>query len=221
MNLRTFNRPRLRSPAALRRAFTLIELLVVVTIIILVSAVILANDNKFGGQALLQNLAYDIALSVREAQVYGISVARVGSTSNFSAGYGMHFSMGNPTTYDLFADTKNAASQPVPDGIYEIGEDVSPSPYSIGRGFYIIKLCVTPSSGVEDCTPTKLDILFIRPEPDAYISKNGAALTFDGNGNVVGGSPYVDARIVLTSPRGDYMSVLVSSNGQISVDNQN
>ena len=204
----------------MRSGFTLIELLVVVGVIILVSAVMLANNNKFGGQALLQNLAYDIALSVREAQVYGISVKQ-NSQGTFSSGYGMHFDMSHPATYNLFSDFKNASGQLVSDGIYEAGEDVPPSPYVIGQNFSINKLCVTPASGVEDCTVAKLDILFIRPEPDAYISKNSAALTFDANGNVVGGSPYPSARIVVTSPRGDFMSIVVSANGQISVNNLN
>ena len=57
-----------------RRGFTLIELLVVVAIIVVITGLILANSNKFGGQTMLQNLSYDIALSLREAQVYGISV---------------------------------------------------------------------------------------------------------------------------------------------------
>jgi prepilin-type N-terminal cleavage/methylation domain-containing protein len=201
-----------------RQGFTLIELLVVVAVIILVSAVIFANNNRFGGAALLQNLAYDIALSVREAQVYGISVKQ-NSQGTFSAGYGMHFALANSTTYNLFSDFKNGAGQLSSDGLYEAGEDVKPSPYKIGRSYYISKLCVTPASGPpEICSPTvqKIDILFIRPDPDAYISINSTALTFV-NGVVVGGSPNMQARIVVASPRGDFMSVIVSQNGQISV----
>src|ERR1700677_1752618 len=138
------NSKRVIRPSRRSSGFTLIELLVVVGIIILISAVILANTNKFGGQTLVQNLAYDIALSVREAQVYGISVEE-NSQGSFNAGYGMHFDLSNPTTYNLFSDFKNGAGQLIPDGIYEAGEDVRPSPYTIGQGFYISKLCVTPA----------------------------------------------------------------------------
>jgi prepilin-type N-terminal cleavage/methylation domain-containing protein len=211
-----------------QRGFTLMELLVVVAIIIVISALMLASTNKFGGESQLQNLAYDIALSVREAQVYGISVQRVGTSgTNFNAGYGMHFDMANYTTYNLFADVAQ-------DGLYQVTymttpEDVQPSPYSIGQGFYISKLCATPiSTGTEICTGssptsvTRLDILFIRPEPDAYISINGLPpLTFDSNNNVIGGSQYSQARIVVGSPRGDFMSVVISTNGQITVNNTN
>jgi len=197
--------------------FTLIELLVVIGIITIVSALIFADNNRFGGQALLDNLAYDIALSVREAQVYGISVRQT-TAGQFNSGYGMHFNINTPalqTTYNLFADSKNATNQPVPDGIYEPGEDVSPSPFIIGRGFYITQLCVTNAVG-EDCASAKsLDILYVRPEPDAYISINGT-LQYDVGGNLLPSS-YTQARIVVTSPRGDSMNILVLSNGQISV----
>src|SRR3989338_1063071 len=61
------------------KGFTLIELLVVTGVIIVVSGVVLANQNKFGGQVLLQNFAYDVEISIRQAQVYGLAVARSGS----------------------------------------------------------------------------------------------------------------------------------------------
>jgi prepilin-type N-terminal cleavage/methylation domain-containing protein len=193
----------------LRRGFTLIELLVVVAIIVVITGLILANTNKFGGQTLLQNLAYDIALSLREAQVYGISVRS--DNGAYNSGYGMHFDMNNPTTYNLFADAAQT-------GVYAAGEDVKPSPYVIGQSFQISKLCITSFAGIEDCTVTTLDILFIRPEPDACISPNGTV-------DVTNGYTYActsnvqSARIVLTSPRGGFMNVIVYANGQISVQN--
>jgi prepilin-type N-terminal cleavage/methylation domain-containing protein len=196
-----------QTSSAFRRAgFTLIELLVVVAIIIVITGVILANTNKFGGQTLLQNLSYDIALSLREAQVYGLSVRS--NNGNFKSGYGMHFDINTPTTYNLFADVAQ-------NGVYQAGEDVAPSPYAIGQNF---KLCDT-TGGTEFCSGiTKLDILFIRPEPDACISYNSAVF-------VTGGSSYActsiiqSARIVVTSPRGGFMNVIIYANGQISVQN--
>src|SRR3989344_3825107 len=80
------------------RGFTLIELLVVTAILGIVSTLVLANNTRFGGAVLLENLAYEIGLSVRKAQVYGIAVRRFGET-DFSAGYGIHFNSAMPTTY--------------------------------------------------------------------------------------------------------------------------
>ena len=189
-----------------KKGFTLIELLVVVAIIVMVSAAIFANTNKFGGQTLLQNLAYDIALSVREAQVYGISVQ--GSTGNFNTGYGMHFDTTHTTTYHLFDDIQV-------NGVYDatpVSEDVKPSPYTIGQGFYISGLCAPAIP----CTPvTSLDVIFIRPEPDAWI--NATCSVINGVESCSNGT--ASASITVTSPRGGTMRVIIYANGQISVLN--
>jgi prepilin-type N-terminal cleavage/methylation domain-containing protein len=192
------------------RAFTLIELLVVTAIIVVVTAIILANNNRFGGVVLLQNLAYDIALSVRQAQVYGISVERYGQTASFSSGYGVDFNLSSPNTYVLFADTSN-------NGLYDCSSPGDASceliqATTISQGYAIQSLCATPAQGVESCSGvTSIDVLFKRPEPDAWISINGASCT----GNLA--ACQESARIVLQSPRGDTMGVTIDANGQIAV----
>lgn len=199
-------RSSLRAGAAL--GFTLIELLVVTGILTVVTSLILFNNNRFGGAILLENLAYDIALSIRQAQVYGIAVRRFG-TSNFSIGYGMHFETASPTTYVLFADalSANGLYDGCPDSIScELVESTE-----ILRGYRVADLCAIPSGGgAEVCGLTKLDILFKRPEPDAYISANGVS----GTANPV--ALQERGRIVLESPRGDRLSVIVEIAGQIA-----
>jgi prepilin-type N-terminal cleavage/methylation domain-containing protein len=192
------------------KGFTLIELLVVTAIIVLISSVVLANNNRFGGVVLLQNLAYNIALSIRQAQVYGISTARFQSTSNFSAGYGMHFDLSSPDTYLLFADAIT------PNGMYDCPQPQTDNcelvqSTNISNGYGINQLCVTASSGAENCSVQKLDVLFKRPEPDAWISADGTSCTLDNTACQEG------ARIVLIAPSGDIMNVTVEANGQISV----
>ena len=153
---------------------------------------------RFGGAITLRNLAYDIALSIREAQIYGISVRRFG-TSDFTSGYGMHFRTSSPTSYILFADAITANG--LYDGSGELVESIA-----IGRGFEITDICVVVGiESTETCGVSKLDILFERPEPDAQIR-------FDD-----GVSLNQRARIVLESPRGDTANVLVEATGQISV----
>lgn len=193
----------------LSSGFTLIELLVVSAIIVIVSGLILAQHNLFGGRVQLQNFAYDLALSVRQAQSYGIAVRRF-STATFNAGYGLHFDTTSPTTYVLFADLALPAT-----GMYDPNH--SPSELvqsnSITRGYVISQICVTPQSGSESCTPsipTSLDVFFIRPEPDAWISNNSSCLL---NRSLCA----QQARIVIRSPQGDTMNVIIASNGQISV----
>lgn len=168
----------------------------------IVSSVILASNSNFGGKILLENLAYDMALTVRQAQVYGISTQRFGA-NNYSAGYGLHFAMSSPALYVLFADAVTA------NGLYDSGELVQS--IAIERGYTIQKLCATPINGSEDCTLTQLDILFKRPEPDAWISANGTSCI------LLSGSCQESARIFVNSPRGDVYSILVDVNGQVSV----
>ena len=191
------------------RGFTLIELLVVTAIIIVVTSVTLVSNNRFGGVVQLENLAYNIALSIRQAQVYGISVARF-QGGTFTAGYGEHFDASSPDIYVVFADAITA------NGLYDCPQPGTNNcelvqTTSISSGYRIKSLCATPASGVEDCTLTKLDIMFKRPEPDAWISSNGVSCIID-NATCAQG-----ARVVLVSPRSDVMSVSIQANGQISV----
>ena len=182
--------------------FTLIELLVVTSILIIITGLMLVNHSQFGGKILLQNLAYDVALSIRQAQVYGISVRQFGS-GNFGVAYGMHFAVSSPKTYELFGDGNG-------NGLWDAEENVSPSPYDISRGYYIDKLCAPAGADSEVCTAVnRLDVVFKRPEPDAFIGANGiSGLT----------NPLESARIVFKSPRGDEASVVVEVTGQISVE---
>lgn len=194
------------------KGFTLIELLVVCAIIVVITALVLVDSNKFGGDVTLENFAYDVALSVRQTQVYGIAVERFG-TSNFNTGYGMHFSLTTPNSYILFADEDGT-------GIYD--PNASPSEVvdsnTISQGFAITGLCAIPEVGGSTCNPvSEIDILFIRPEPDAYISVGTS-----GNAPVScvrqpNAACNYEAQITLTSPKGDTRTVVVDATGQISV----
>lgn len=180
-------------------------------IIIVVTSVVLVNNNRFGGVVQLENLAYDVALSVRQAQVYGISVQRYG-TDDFSSGYGMHFDINDPQHYEFFADVDR-------DGFFDSpGENVSPSPYTIRNGFVISGLCAPEGADAATCvgaTPaSQIDVVFKRPEADAWISAGGVGCVYGA------GTCAESARIVLLSPRGDVMSVIVGANGQISVQRE-
>jgi prepilin-type N-terminal cleavage/methylation domain-containing protein len=199
----------LRAKKTFSSGFTLIEMLVVIGIMTVVSGVVLANNSRFGGQVLLQNLAYDIALSIRQSQVYGISVQRFGTAATFAPAYGMYFNVSSPTTYVLFGDV-------TPNGIFDTGETVQST--TIQSGFSISELYATVG-GVETAV-NSLNITYRRPDPDAYITINNTVLTFDDNGKLFpAGQPIQEeARIVVRSPRGDLKDITVSFSGQISVE---
>lgn len=177
--------------------------MVVTSIFIILSAVVLANNSRFGHVIILENLTHDIALSVREAQVYGIAVRRYDPGSGpgiFSYGYGVHFAPG--TTYEIFADA-NA------NGRWDAGETVKQT--TISGGFSIADICAPAA----DCGKSRVDILFKRPEPDACLSVSGVA-SLDSSGHCI--SSVQRTVVTISSPRDEDATVTIDSSGQISVE---
>lgn len=194
--------------------------MVVTGVFTILSAIVLSANNRFGDQIILKSLAHDIALSIREAQVYGISVKRyTGGSGNpnaaFDISYGMQFTLpigGEESRYALFADANS-------DGVFTNGDgslDSVLTTTTIRGGFEIIDLCVRMFGSIaEDCTPERIDIVFRRPEPDACIGVAGGT-TFDANLNC--NSPYDKAIIKLQSVREGRANVVVEASGQIAVE---
>ncbi len=188
-----------------RRAFSLIELLVVVSIFSFISVVILANHSKFNTNVLLDSLAYNSALSVRQAQVYGISVRQSAALpGEFQIGYGVHFQKSTPSQYILFADlNKNKKYDGTPtDSIVET--------YVIGRGHHIKQFCAhtttTPNCSDDASAPINyLDITFLRPVPDASFTTDKTGIT------------YSRATFTLASAGDTTRTVSVATTGEVSV----
>ena len=97
-----------------QNGFTLVELLVTVGIFAVISGITLANYPKFNTQTALTGLAQQIAISIREAQVYGVAVRNSSTTANIATqdvypAYGIFFATtsaatvnGNATSYSVF-----------------------------------------------------------------------------------------------------------------------
>lgn len=185
----------LQPPAS--QGYTLIELLIVTGIFIIISSVVLANNARFGGKITLENFAYDVALSIRQAQVYSIAVRRVGS-NDYGSAYGMHFDTGSANTYELFADSVSI------NGLYDPGELLQST--NMNGGYRIGDICVRIVGALgETCGLTRLDIVFKRPEPDAYIRSNASPTLHEAG------------RVIITSPRGEMADIVVEATGQISI----
>jgi prepilin-type N-terminal cleavage/methylation domain-containing protein len=182
------------------RGVSLIEIIVVVSILAIVSLIILVKHQTFNSHIILGSLTYDVALSLREAQVFGLAVREEALTDSFDIGYGIHFDENLNDKYTLFSDVNN-------DSEFNAGDNTLRE-YSIGRGIVISKFCATPvGSTVEICSPggiTFLDIVFKRPDPEAYFSTSG-------------GGTYSQVRIELLAPKGTTREVEVLATGQISV----
>ena len=203
------------------RAFTLVELMVTASIFVFMTALVVAKYGTFNQSVLLTNLAYDVALSVRTAQTYGLSVQ--GQTSGgallFNSAYGIHFDTSNGTVMKLFADT-NTTDTPLStfDHLYD-GLDTTVTTYNIKNGGMITGLCVSTGSG--DCKTvfvsgstasvqkvSTLDISFQRPDPSAIICIASNQCGF------------ASAQITITGPgTAQNRTVTIKKNGQITVDN--
>mgnify|MGYP001582363792 CR=1 FL=1 len=207
--------------AKLHSGFTLIEMLVVIALFSILSGIVLLNYRGFGSDLLLTNLSYDIALSLRKAQSYGVSVKSLSSgTSNFTYSYGVHFNVGSfggtQTSYSLFIDNSTTGSNA---NVYDGGDTILET-YTITNQNKILELCYRLNSNdpSDTCTnqgsnnPAVIDILFKRPNPDAVITRcpndNNLSNCIPDNAT---------AKIRLQSVRGIIRDVTVRDTGEISV----
>jgi len=188
------------------RGFTLIELLIVITIMLLLTSFFLLRQQSFNSSTILRSLTYSVALSVRQAQVYGTSVRAFGVEfgGEFTAkSYGVHFINTQDDNYVLFADLND-------NGQYDGGELVQA--FELRQGYTINKFCgILASGGSEHCTDggglQTLSIYFRRPNPDAQFTPSPSP-----------GGAYSSAYVLIASPTGNAARrVTVYPTGQIEV----
>lgn len=154
-------------------------------------------------------MAYSVALSVRQTQVYGTSV--LGSSNSgsvtYAPAYGLYFSSATPSSYILFADFNN-------NGAYNSSNETV-KVFSVSSGYTVSEVCAKLSNGINRCTGADdttgskttdtLTILFRRPNPDASFTTD------------IPGEQYTSAYVQVRSANGTTRSVLITSAGQISV----
>jgi len=143
--------------------FSLVELLVSVSILVLITSASIARFSEFDSAVLLRNAAYKIAVVVREAQTFSLSVS--GAGGGFDVPYGVTFTpydvdQNLGTEYTLFRYT-GSSNRPR----YDV-DAVSVETIPIGQTFRISDICVDISSSGEDCNVDRLDVSFERPEFD-------------------------------------------------------
>ncbi len=188
-----------------KRGFSLFELLVSLSIFTILTTVLLIKNSTFKGDILVTNLAYEVALTVREAQTYGINVKAVNTGTqlapilNYNYPYGVHFDYSIPTAYVLFSDQNS-------NGLYALSGSEEIKTYSIQQGNKISSICVTDTNNTKSCDAAigYIDITFKRPDPDAMIKTSL-------------NSVMKSAEITLISPKGVTKKVTVERTGQISV----
>jgi len=167
--------------AQTKRGFTLVELLVTLAIMLIIVASSLVQFNTFDSEILLKTLAYDVALSVRQAQSYSLNV--LGSAGSFDSPYGVTFTP-DTTSYALFL-YGGTATRPRFDADASILDT-----YQLGRRFTITDVCAV-IGGVEDCSIARLDVSFKRPEFIGLFYAEGYSEV--QNGQIESGTIYIQS----------------------------
>jgi len=213
--------------------FTIVELMVTVGIFVAMTALLVARYGSFNDGTLLTSMAYDVALTLRTAQSYGLNVQGVSTTTSlqgFNYPYGIHFSSastGTPlpnTQLTFFADTYNvSSSNGTPDGVYTYNPGnptqsdviVAPSPYVIARNGTVKSVCAGTGPGGFCASATSVDITFKRPDPNAIIVPTPANNAC-GNANQCAYAEIVVQNSGQTSTR----TIVVRGTGLIAVQGQ-
>lgn len=140
--------------------FSLIEVLITSAIIGIVTAIVVIKYGAFNSSVLLRNQAFEVALSIREAQVFSVSV-RGDDNPSFRESFGVYVDMGavpSPTQqYMLFVDA-NVNDR------YDTNEEVDT--LTIDSRFEIFDVCLGDDSAL-DCGLEDLSVTFSRPDFDA------------------------------------------------------
>lgn len=193
--------------------FTLVELLVTLSIMIIITMITVLGKTQFERSIFLTNLTYDIALAVREAQVYGTNV-RPSSTGAFKIGYGVRFSTLTPTSFVLYEDANDNHR-------YDSGNNELVREYSIKNNNKIVALCAVASDSSNPCNPISggiLDVTFRRPDPNACFNTTSTAYSPNTNTSTcVLGTQNAEARITVQASGGATRCIRIFTTGQISI----
>ncbi len=205
-----------------KKGFTILEMLMVLAIFGVLTAVIMFNYGEFNSRTIMTNMAYEVALNIREAQVYSLGVRGQVNLESFDNHYGVYFNKtANPKEYSFFIDKMNGEEEP--DGLCD-GGDIAClacaggeclSKSTLTRDVTIDQLCISTGNDPVDSktgscngNPVEsLTVTFKRPNPDAVIY---SGTTFQGNSS---------AGIVLTTSYGNKRAIIIRPTGQISVLN--
>jgi len=193
-----------------KKGFTLVELLVTIVIFVILTGVVLVNSNQFDNSILLHNFAYDVALTIKQAQSYGVNV-KENNFGTFDSSYGVYFNLdtssdGSLTNYILFASSSNDTAI---NTVLKCTTDSSClQKYTMTKGTQIDDICAGDDdlhcNSIKD-TNGQISIWFHRPSLDANIS-TGQAL-----------DPQSYAKITLSATNGATSSVIVTKLGQIYI----
>lgn len=192
------------------KGFTAFELVIAVSIVVFLSALILADFPLFGRSLTIEREAQLIALALRDTEIRAVAV-RKDPLGGFFTPFGVHFNVATPRQYLIFSDLNlNAGDE---SDFYDTGEELET--ITLSQRAKIKRICMKVKSPPEDCTIEELSITFRRPAPTIEVR---------GVGVVVGGPPPVplgegDFEIeVATDDESLKRCVVIWTTGAISIE---
>jgi len=210
--------------------FTLIELLVVLVIMTLMTLAFINSQSKFDSGTIMRGLAYQVALTIRQTQVYGTSVIQNSpGAASFGPVFGVSFG-NSANSYFIFSD-------PVvpPKGEQDAGV-VQLKSFTVQSNFSIQEVCLvsTESSNNWYCsvrrdtattddstTPSSrldvINILFKRPNPDALLAAYKKDISGVLQPVATASGVFKAAYVQLKAINGDVRVVRITLTGQVTV----
>lgn len=197
--------------------FSVVEMVVVLTIFAIMSGVSMFNYNDYRKKIEKTNVSQDIALSIRQAQVYGISSSdrTVGDEALDSSTHADELFSVIDITRDksirgvvIFPEEGKIILYEDLDRNFEYNEDddrVIDERSIVNNSIEIVgtHLCSSGEPECENLQTGQVDISFKRPYPEAYIRYEG--------------SNYAFATIVVSSDSDNDHYIKISSIGNIAV----
>ena len=210
-----------KTHSQLKKGFTILEMLMVLAIFTIITSVVIFQYGEFNSKTIMSNMAYEVALSIRQAQVYSLSVRGEAGATSFDNHYGVYINKDTSDKEIAFFIDRRADNGDDPDGICSSGSTNCLAcmdggecleKISLTRDITIDSICLDTSiNPIEDdgtCNGDIIDdvtITFERPNPNAVIYSE----------NVL--KPNSSVAIILTTSFGNKRAIVVRPSGQISV----
>ena len=168
--------------------FTLIELMVTTAIFLILTTTVILNYPRFNSNISVGKVAREMALTIREAQAFGLAVREFESVS--PSAFGVFFHKDNTQEMIMFVDKDE-------DGKYRQALGCSDDPdaeciekFILKGNVSIVDICVnsTGLDGDERCIgdgTDYVDIIFERANPDSKIDRNNEKTFDNATANVI------------------------------------
>lgn len=186
-----------------QKGFTLVEMVAVLGIFMVLTSIVIFNYSKFRSDTVLTNMAYEVALTIREAQIYGVSARSSGVS--FENAYGIFIPSSSALQYFVYSDVSGDLMFSGSNCVLS-GGDSCTNTYTFQNNIQVSQLDVKIGS---NCQPAStLSVSFKRPNPEPVIKRNA------------GNEAISLAQITISTADGTDRYVVIYGNGQVAVLNE-